>query len=381
MAKKTTEWFIDKANLFHNNLYTYNNCNYIGSNNNLTVTCLKHGDFSIIASSHLRGGGCKKCWIERCNGVGNKKKLTTEEFIKKSKLKHGDKYDYSKSIYTKACEPIDIICPIHGLFTTVAMIHLQGCNCKKCTDNTPKFKNKNRKKKSTEQIFEEFIGKANLKHNFKYDYSKVYYIDSRNKVEIICPLHGSFWQAPFNHLQNGGCIKCGREQSSKNLFYTKDEFIEKAQKVHKEKYDYSLVEYITSKTKVKILCFLHGIFEQMPKSHLEGTGCPECNRYLGFDRKRWIEYNKGKEGIFYTLKCWNEKEEFYKIGITGNTVKHRYSHKNSMPYNYKIIKEIKSFDLNYIWNLEKEEKHRLKDYKYKPNIIFAGSSKECFSKI
>ena len=103
--------------------------------------------------------------------------------------------------------------------------------------------------------------------------------------------------------------------------------------------------------------------------------------YVGYSKSQWINYNVGKEGIFYIIECWNENERFFKIGITGNTIEKRYYGKNAMPYNWKIIKEIKSFDLNFIWHLEKEEKRKLKTYKYKPNITFSGSSVECFNTI
>jgi hypothetical protein len=52
------------------------------------------------------------------------------------------------------------------------------------------------------------------------------------------------------------------------------EFINKAKKVHNDKYDYSLVEYVNARTKVKIIDAHHGVFEQTPTDHLNGKGCP-----------------------------------------------------------------------------------------------------------
>lgn len=100
---------------------------------------------------------------------------------------------------------------------------------------------------------ENFIEKANKVHNHRYDYSKVNYINNREKVCIICPEHGEFWQGPYKHLTGQGCPKCGGTQKS-NI----DEFILKAKKVHGNKYDYSKVEYVNNKTKVCIICPEHG---------------------------------------------------------------------------------------------------------------------------
>jgi len=121
----------------------------------------------------------------------------------------------------------------------------------------------------------EFILKANLIHNNKYDYSKVFYINNHTKVCIICPDHQEFWQMPSNHLhQKQGCPKCC------NTFkYDYIEFINRANIIHNNKYDYSLINennFINHKTKVPIICPDHGIFYQNPNNHLHGQGCPNC---------------------------------------------------------------------------------------------------------
>ena len=123
---------------------------------------------------------------------------------------------------------------------------------------------------------EEFIKKARQVHGDKYDYSKVEYVDSKTKVCIICPQHGEFWQKPVNHLQNKGCLKCGRERTA--TFHSKslEQFLQEAKKIHGNKYDYSQVEYVNYQTKVTIICPKHGEFTQSPTAHLQGNGCPKC---------------------------------------------------------------------------------------------------------
>lgn len=118
---------------------------------------------------------------------------------------------------------------------------------------------------------ERFIIKAKEKHGEKYDYSKVEYVDAHTKVCIICPIHGEFWITPNSHLNGCACPKCGGNKKS-----TTEEFIEKAKKVHGDKYDYSKVEYINAHTKVCIICPIHGEFYASPANHLRERGCPKC---------------------------------------------------------------------------------------------------------
>jgi hypothetical protein len=113
-----------------------------------------------------------------------------------------------------------------------------------------------------------FIQKSIEKHGNKYDYSLVNYINNRTKVRIICPLHGEFEQNPYDHSTGIGCLKC-----SGKFKFTNEIFIKKSIEKHGNKYDYSLVEYINSVKKVKILCPIHGEFNQSPNCHMGGKGC------------------------------------------------------------------------------------------------------------
>jgi len=125
---------------------------------------------------------------------------------------------------------------------------------------------------------EDFSKKANLIQGDKYDYSLVVYKNSYSKIKILCKEHGEFEQTPKNHLKGQGCPKCGIIK--KNLSNRKNTswFINKAKQIHSEKYDYSLVDYVISKTKIKIICKEHGEFEQIANDHLNGYGCPKCGK-------------------------------------------------------------------------------------------------------
>lgn len=131
----------------------------------------------------------------------------------------------------------------------------------------------------------EFIEKAKKIHGNKYDYSKVEYERSSKKVCIVCPIHGEFWQTPNQHLSGCGCKKCAILTTKVKESYTKEQFIEKAKKVHGDKYDYSKVVYNGMHEKVCIICPMHGEFWQTPANHLNGKGCKKCAQVLLWDKR------------------------------------------------------------------------------------------------
>ena len=138
--------------------------------------------------------------------------------------------------------------------------------------------NDNSKKNDKGDKTQAFIEKARKIHGDKYDYSKVAYVTGEQAVCIICPKHGEFWQRPRVHLRGRGCRQCWIDGISTKLSSNTEEFIKKARKVHRNKYDYSKVDYKGTTTKVTIICPVHGEFEQTPNSHLNGNGCYQCGR-------------------------------------------------------------------------------------------------------
>lgn len=202
------------------------------------------------------------------------KRLTTEEFIRRAREIHGDKYDYSKTCYTGYRHKVIIICPIHGEFTTSAQVHLGGSGCRLCRNEEQKVG------------LEDFIARAKRKHNDKYDYSKVKYVNARTKVCITCPIHGEFWQNAGEHLLGSGCPLCFNNRRGKSKLKNTQYFIDKAREIHGDRYDYSKVIYVRSSDKVCIICREHGEFWQTPKKHLKGQGCPKCKNKASVDRIR-----------------------------------------------------------------------------------------------
>lgn len=193
MKKFTTKEFIEKARLVHGDKYDYSKTQYINARTKVIITCPIHGDFEQKPSVHLSNHGCPNCMKNR--------KLNTDSYIQKCKEIHSDFYDYSKTIYKTSHDFVTIICPEHGEFKQKAYVHLQGHKCPKCSGNNIK--------RDTAQ----FIIDANRVHNNHYDYSKVNYINAQEKVCIICPEHGPFWQAPKEHInREQGCPKCSQSK-------------------------------------------------------------------------------------------------------------------------------------------------------------------------
>ena len=236
------------------------------------------------------------------------KKLNADDVIKRFRVVHGDKYDYSKFVYNGTTTKSTIICPKHGEFEQMPKFHLMGRGCPVCGREMIGIKNgKN---------IDDFITKAKQIHGDKYDYSKVEYTGCYNKVIIICPEHGEFLQSPRDHLQGCGCPKCGEAirhvkkidrdvsqlpkiRNINNKKYTTETFIEEAKKVHGDKYDYSKTEYTKVTEKVCIICPEHGEFMQQANFHLQGRGCPKCGGSKKITPEDFIEKAKQIHGDRY----------------------------------------------------------------------------------
>ena len=192
-----TEIFVQKAQKIHGDKYDYSKVEYKDSSTKVCIICHEkdkygneHGEFWQTPNKHLSGHGCLAC--------SHHIKLTFDEFIRRAKLEHGNKYDYSKVNYKDSRTKVCIICPEHGEFWQTPNIHLCGHGCPKC--------GLKHARDSRAYNTEEFIKRAKDRYGDKYDYSKVNYVNNSTKVLIKCPEHGWFWQTPSRHLIGEGCI-------------------------------------------------------------------------------------------------------------------------------------------------------------------------------
>ena len=206
--RKTTEQFIAEARAIHGDKYDYSNTKYEGSKVKLTITCRKHGDFQQWPEGHLHGNGCPKCKFEK---QGVERKLSTEEFIKRSKEIHGDRYDYSKSIYTGWYNKVEIICKEHGSFLQNAGDHLCAEGCQVCGEKT-KIVNKITPKSEILKRFKEI-------NQDKYEYDLTDYNGCSSKIKIYCNTHNIwFAQTVQSHLVGSGCPKCKNTKTQYKIY-------------------------------------------------------------------------------------------------------------------------------------------------------------------
>ena len=192
------------------------------------------------------------------------KKISLNDFIKRSNEKHGDKYDYSQSdISGGVHKPLKIICPKHGEFYQAPAEHMAGADCPKCAYE--RVHNAQRKTQDS------FIEQAKKVWGDRYDLSKVIYLGAKEKICVICPQHGEFWIYPNDFLHGHGCQACGGVKKLDT-----ETFIERAKRLFGDKYSYNNVNYKNYSAYVDITCPIHGDFKITPRNFFNGYGCPKC---------------------------------------------------------------------------------------------------------
>lgn len=286
--------FIKNSLIRHSNKYIYDLVDYVNVDTKVDIICPKHGPFPQTPRAHLRGRGCNQCAVERSMIVNTK---TQEQFIKECKEVHGEKYDYSKTVYVNARSTVIITCKVHGDFPQRASAHtLQGYGCKKCSIRLSQ---------------EEFIERSDLLHKGYYDYSKVYYTKGDRKVIITCPKHGDFEQKAESHLQGVGCPACYKGNSSKISVLWLERIMER--KGIYIRHAKNEGEYIVPNTKMRIdgYCeqtntiyeFYGDVFHGNPKIFKESDKCHPYKKKItaGELYKRTIEREQKIRELGYNL--------------------------------------------------------------------------------
>jgi uncharacterized C2H2 Zn-finger protein len=346
----TTEDYIKKAIKTHGDKYDYSETKYTNTKEKIIIICKIHNKFEQNSADHINGRGCPLC--------AGKIKYTQEEYIEKVNKIHNNKYDYSKTIFTKMEDNIIILCPIHGEFIKNARNHIhgrgkeRGRGCDKCA-------------KGYRYGQSEFIERIKKVHGDKYDYSKTSYIKGSEKVIIICKKHNEFLQKAANHLKGYGCPTCSGQH-----VYTTPEFIEKVNTIHDNKYDYSKTEYTGAFKKIIITCknSNHGEFKINATDHLKKMGCPLCNRcpscQIWRTRGNLCNYCKPTE----TNKLYEKTKEIAVVKyLKENLPNNEFIHNKSVGSectNGHLFPDIR-FDCTY-YNLiveVDEHKHRGANYK------------------
>lgn len=296
--KCSTKDFISKSKSIFGDLYNYSKVQYENNKVKVELICKNHGSFFVRPDTHLtRKAGCQNC-ARMKTGYLNMNKNWLSDF----KSVHGDRYDYSKVNYKGNRVKVEIVCKNHGSFLMKPNAHIsQKQGCPKCSE---KYND-----------CETFIITSNIIFGNLYDYSRVKYINSHQKVEIMCKKHGSFLICPKEHInQKQGCPKCGKISMSNKLRKDIKILLNQFNNLNGDLYDYSNVNYVNNNQKIDIICKKHGLFKQSPKSHLRGDGCPKCKSSKG---ERNIMYFLEKNNIDYIY----QKTYYDCISTIGNKLK------------------------------------------------------------
>lgn len=279
---------------------------YNGNLNNVIMVCPIHGQFkktpNHIINKQTNDLLCPYCIMESV------RKKTETNFFKKAYKKWGDYYDYSKVVIEYYRSKITVICPIHGEFEVFAHNHISkrinSGGCSKCSE----VRVYNNFMKEGEEKLIEFIKN---KWGNLYSLDKLLYKGDKEKVTLICPIHGEFSMTPGNLKNSNGCPKCTLENIYLNKYGGKTNeqiFIEQSRKIHGDKYDYSKVEYKHQHQKVCVICPEHGEFYQKPNAHLSGFGCPKCGQKYNRKRKIILQYDLNDN----LIKEWANYDEIVK---------------------------------------------------------------------
>lgn len=264
MPKKLTqaEW-IAKAEAKHGKgRFDYSQVRYVNIDTKVIITCnVCNATFEQTPYIHQTYNGCTNCSVIRTHD-GQRK--TKEQWVAEAEAKHGKgRFDYSEVVYEKNSKRVWITCLECGHRFQQAPVNHLNRGCAKCAG-------------VARLTTDEFIEKATAIHGDKFDYSEVVYESRKSKIWLTCRECGyHFQQTAGDHLSGRGCPDCAGA-----VRMTTDRFIEKAQKLHGNKYDYSESVCNGSSDLVKIKCNICGlVFDQDASDHCNrGSGCPACGR-------------------------------------------------------------------------------------------------------
>jgi Zn finger protein HypA/HybF involved in hydrogenase expression len=375
MSKMSHEEFMERFK--NTNSWLYHNTTVISEYNGMDKPIYfmcKYGEIFINASYALEYSSDK---ITTRSAVNK-----TSFFINQLKEIYGEEnLIYDNVVFLNHSTKVEIICKKHGKFHASPSTLLKGLGlgCPNCSRDYTNSKNR----KDLNWFLEE--SKAIHNDKFEYPFLKNEFNGSYSRISIRCKKCGDvFKQNVFLHLRGCGCKKC----AISNRRMKEHEFIKKAKETHGEKYGYDCLNYEIATKNVRIYCKeCNDYFMQTPSKHIYGNGCPECARINGgYKKSDWVIGRKNSINFesykLYILRCYDDKENFLKVGITYKDIKERF-HANRditscFPYYYEILDIIESSDGSYIWDLEKRVHKKFKKYKYLPNKEFGGMY-ECFS--
>lgn len=286
----------------------------------IRLVCPKHGVFEQTLHNHLQGKGCKKCYEE---SRVNKCNYTKEEFIECVKKTHDDfdMYDFvelpDKFSLKNLDKVIELLCKKHGKFKIKYRDFLNGEKCPYC----------NGKLKTDEEINREL---SILHPELDFSVTKFSEHDEKYNITVICPKHGVQKVRYYNLLNGqGGCVECGWQKIADKEKTSREDFLEMIYKVHGEKYDTSMVNFINMRTNVTMICPEHGPFDVMPSNLIyRKSGCPICNNnhledeICRFLNEQNIKYTPQKHFKWLGRQSLDFYLPEYNVGIECQGIQH-----------------------------------------------------------
>lgn len=264
------EDFIKRAIEKHGKTYSYEKVpETFRGIDKVIITCKEHGDFEQIARNHIgvNKTGCPICGRLKAN---EKTSQTFEQFVEKGRKKHGDKYEYFKETYVNSHTKTKIYCnTCHKYFYQMPSMHIsQGNGCPHCNPMPKALSH------------EEFVERTKISHPNLEVLSK--YKGKDNYVTVRCKIHDyTYKTTPHRLIAGNNCQKCYDEKRGDTIRRDTDIILKECRDVHRNKYQYPYLkdEYLNNKSKITIICPLHGEFKQSINSHLsKQSGCPKCNQ-------------------------------------------------------------------------------------------------------
>lgn len=285
-------------------------------------------------------------------------------FIERATKLHGNKFDYSQMDFIKQKKAIKIICPNHGKFFQTPEKHVaaKSKGCPKCWSDMRSeiWKRIDRSNMRSKDIVskEEFLIRSSNKFNNKYSYDlSTFNGYTKNKITIICPIHGEHLNTPVSHMiSRTGCPKCGNEQKNKSKTKNYDFIISQLHEKHNHSYEYpeyNRATYKNKRSKIDIICKTHGKFTKTTQKHLSGQACWSCKLEQlirdgllvgGYSDELFVEKPELKNEPAYLYYLSINNGQYYKIGISKKP-ESRYKSIISKAKTFGEILQIKQISL------------------------------------
>lgn len=211
-----------------------------------------------------------------------------EEFSRRVRERHGDKFDITNSVYVNSKTPVVAVCKYHGEFSALPSAYYNGIACPGCV----KEHARNIKMLSMDEFVKKFYDRFGKIITF----DKSVYVDYSTPITATCPIHGDFIRTPNKLMEGFCCPECAKKREHDRLTLTQEEFLSRIEEQFGDLYDTSLALYVSAKTPVSMICREHGIFKQTPEMLFNGYGCPHCSNQTSMQEREIIDFVKGLVG-------------------------------------------------------------------------------------